>query len=44
MDRGEREEITMKKKSTIAAAVIAVLFGIVLGLAKEEDRNYSYKA
>ena len=33
----------MKKGLTIFTAVVAVLFGIVLGLAQAEDKNYSYK-
>lgn len=33
-----------KKGATIITAVLAVAFGILLGLAKAEDKNYSYKA
>lgn len=33
-----------KKSATIITAVLAVAFGILLGLAKAEDRNYSYKS
>lgn len=34
----------MNKKATIITAVIAVVFGIILGLAKAEDKRYSYKS
>ena len=33
----------MKKGLAIFTAVLAVVFGIVLGLAQAEDEKYSYK-
>lgn len=33
----------MKKKATIITALIAVVFGVLLGLAQAEDKKYSYK-
>lgn len=33
-----------KKSVTIITTVLAIVFGILLGLAKAEDKNYSYKA
>ena len=33
-----------EKKATVIVAVIAVVFGILLGLTQAEDKKYSYKA
>ena len=33
----------MKKGVAIFTAILAVAFGIVLGLAQAEDKKYSYK-
>ena len=33
----------MNRNVTIVTAIIAVVFGILLGLTKAEDRRYSYK-
>ncbi len=33
----------MNKNVTIFTAVLAVVFGLLLGLAKSEDKNYSYE-
>ena len=32
------------KKVSIITAVITILFGVILGLAKAEDKRYSYKS
>lgn len=33
----------MSEKTSIILAVLIVLFGVVLGLTKKEDKQYSYK-
>ena len=33
----------MSKKATIITAIIAVLFGALIGLTRAEDSKYSYK-
>jgi hypothetical protein len=33
----------MKKGTRIFAAVLAIAFGVLLGLAQAEDKKYSYK-
>ena len=34
----------MNKNATIITVILAALLGIILGLAKSEDKRYSYKA
>jgi len=33
-----------ENKATVIVAVIAVIFGVLLGLTRAEDKKYSYKA
>ena len=33
----------MSKKATVITVISAVLLGVVLGLARSEDKRYSYK-
>lgn len=40
MERGER---VMTKNTGIVLTVLLVLFGVLIGLTKAEDRKYDYK-